>query len=142
MALADVRVKLSGIVAGDGRSGRPADLTEFNADMTALIRETISSAAEIGSVDHLGAGFAVVHRGEAGLWLLLHLWLAGGIATQTVWRSDLGGTPEFHRADPTLMACVWELAVIDFERRAWMETVMSGASLETYMQRRLPRGDV
>jgi hypothetical protein len=45
-------------------------------------------------------------------------------------------------AQPLLMACVWELGIIDFERRAWMETVMSGQSTADYLTRILPRGTV
>ena len=36
--------------------------------------------------------------------------------------------------------CVWELAIVDFERRAWIEDVLSnpdGPDLERYLGRRL-----
>jgi hypothetical protein len=35
------------------------------------------------------------------------------------------------------MACVWELEIIDFERRAWLEDVLKGADVERYLSRRL-----
>ncbi|GGA90293.1 hypothetical protein GCM10011491_17740 [Brucella endophytica] len=106
-------------------------------------KATIAGAAyRLTATRHLGAGFAILHRGEEGLWLLLHWWLEGGIATQIVWRSDLDGEPEFVPAEPLLMACVWELGIIDFERRAWMETVMSGKPVADYLTRTMPRGTV
>ncbi len=36
--------------------------------------------------------------------------------------------------------CVWELGIIDFERRAWLEDVLAnpaGPDLERYLSRRL-----
>jgi len=39
------------------------------------------------------------------------------------------------------MACVWELVVIDFERRAWIEhTMKNEGSVEDYMAAHLPAG--
>jgi hypothetical protein len=37
----------------------------------------------------------------------------------------------------TGMACVWELEVIDFERRAWLEDVLIGEDLPAYLERAL-----
>ncbi|MBN9045175.1 MAG: hypothetical protein J0H18_05830 [Rhizobiales bacterium] len=106
-------------------------------------RRQIEGAAErLATLPHQEAGFAILHQGEESLWLLLHWWLEGGIATQMLWRSDLGDEADFVPAQPLLMACVWELGIIDFERRAWMETAMSGKSVADYLARTLPRGTV
>ena len=35
------------------------------------------------------------------------------------------------------MACVWELEVIDFERRAFLEDVLKRGDVEGYLQRAL-----
>ena len=37
----------------------------------------------------------------------------------------------------TGMACVWELEVIDFERRAWLEDVLIGDDVDAYLERAL-----
>ncbi|PYE86371.1 hypothetical protein [Phyllobacterium leguminum] len=105
----------------------------------ALIETT---GEKLAQTRHLGAGFAILHQGQEGLWLLLHWWLEGGIATQIIWRSDLDAEPKFLPADPLLTACVWELGIIDFERRAWMETAMSGKPIADYLTRTMPRGTV
>ena len=39
--------------------------------------------------------------------------------------------------DDTGMACVWELEVIDFERRAWLRDVLEDDDLEAYLGRAL-----
>lgn len=90
----------------------------------------------------LGAGFAILHVGDEGVWLLLQLWLTGGIASRHLWRADIDTPARFEQAPDHLMACVWELAIIDFERRAWIQTAMSGQSLDAYFQYRLPRETV
>ncbi|GAA5539632.1 hypothetical protein D8666_06555 [Ochrobactrum soli] len=105
-------------------------------------RQIANAAARLEALPHLDAGFAILHQGEESLWLLLHWWLEGGIATEMLWQSELGDEIEFMPAQPLLMACVWELGIIDFERRAWMETAMSGKPIADYLARTLPRGTV
>lgn len=100
------------------------------------------SAKLVHRSDHMGAGFAIVHAGEEALWLLLHHWTDGGIATHRLWRAPLGTEAPFQPVVSDAMACVWELAVIDFERRAWMTTVMSGKPLSDYLALTLPNGTV
>lgn len=84
-----------------------------------------AGAGEVAETDHQGLGFTILHRGEEGIWLLLHWWLKGSILGQLLWRADLAGHPEFQRRDRPLMACVWELALIDHERRCWTHTMMT-----------------
>ena len=35
------------------------------------------------------------------------------------------------------MSCVWELEVIDFERRAWLEDVLIDEDVSAYLERAL-----
>jgi len=114
-----------------------ADGAQIDADTFAAAEAVIRAAAgTMAATDHRGAGFAILHEGEEGRWLLLHWWLGGGIATRLLWRADLVPHAAFVEADPLLMACVWELGVIDFERRAWMRTVMSGRPVSDYIDDR------
>lgn len=123
-----VAVKLSAIFA----EGKKISEAVFEAAKGKIAE----AKGEIERTPHQGAGFAILHEGEEGRWLMLHWWVAGGIATQKLWRADLApGTP-FIEADPLLMACVWELGLIDFERRAWIDTVMSGKTVSDYIERR------
>jgi uncharacterized protein involved in tolerance to divalent cations len=126
-------IKLNGISAG-----KRLDASLFDR----AARRIRDAARELPASAHQGAGFAILHEGEEGRWLLLHWWLGGGILTNRLWRADLVEDAEFVEADPLLMACVWELGVIDFERRAWMRTVMAGATVDDYIADRLPEGTV
>ncbi|TDH39373.1 hypothetical protein E2A64_01560 [Pseudohoeflea suaedae] len=95
------------------------------------------SALKFCETAQLGAGFAILHVGEEAVWLLLHFWLPGGIVSRHLWYTEIG-THEFKPAPDHLMACLWELAVIDFERRAWMETALAGRPISEYFSRTLP----
>jgi hypothetical protein len=96
----------------------------------------------LAATPHIGAGFAILHRGEEANWLLLLWWTEGGTATRKLWRGDLDDGESFKAVDPLYMACVWELGIVDFERRAWMETAMSGRPIAEYLALTLPRGTV
>ncbi len=126
------RIKLNGISA----VGAP-DFAEDVLDAAiAVLRQAEAPAG------HFGAGFAVLHCGEEAWWLLLHWWLPGGIASHGLWRAALGATPVFSPVPPGVLACVWELGAIEFERRAFMETAMAGAPLADYFASTMPRSTV
>nr|WP_272213343.1 hypothetical protein [Marinicella sp. W31]MDC2879295.1 hypothetical protein [Marinicella sp. W31] len=128
-----------GLVKLNGISTSP-ELDFSDAELEAAV-----AVVETAKTDraHLNAGFAVLHRGEDGLWLLLHWWLEGGIASHAMWQAELGdGSPRFSPVPAGVLACVWELGVIDFERKAFMDTALSGAPLTDYFASRMPRSTV
>ena len=69
-----------------------------------------------------GLGFAIIHEGEDGTWLLLDWWAHGGILCQ---RLSLSCGAGFAPVEPRpLMACVWELPILSHERDAWVTHMM------------------
>lgn len=71
-----------------------------------------------------GVGFVIVHEGEEGDWVLLDWWTAD-LLRHRAFRSS-SGAAEFTAVPPgEPAACVWELAVIDHERRAWIRHVLA-----------------
>ena len=74
--------------------------------------------------DDDGLGFVIIHPGELGVSVLLHWWIQGSVLCQhierTLWRSD---TP-MDTASRPVIACVWELGLIDAEQRIWRDTMM------------------
>lgn len=129
-----VAIKLNAIVA----EGKEISDAVFEKAASQIA----SFGSEIAATNHQGAGFAILHEGEEGRWLLLHWWLDGGIVTRKLWRADLIEGSDFADTDPLLMACVWELGIVDFERRAWMRTMMSGGSIPDYLNDRFAEGSV
>jgi hypothetical protein len=102
-----------------------------------LVAESVPELAESGGY---GAGFVILHRGDVGMWLLVHWWLPGGLLAELLWGAPLSEPAALAPYDRPSMANVWELAIIDFERRAWIATAMAGGSLEDYLSRVRPAG--
>lgn len=96
---------------------------------------------EAAGYNHYQVGFVILHQGVAGNWLLLHWWADNDICCRVLSRAPLELPERFEIHAGAVMACVWELAVIEFERRAWIEKVLCpGGSIDTYLQMRLPAG--
>lgn len=74
------------------------------------------------------AGFLIVHEGRDGVWTLFNWWLGGGILQSITFFTPFDAPHEFRSLSADgFMACVWELAVIDFERAQWVENVLQKA---------------
>lgn len=86
-----------------------------------------------------GVGFVGAHDARGGCYVFVDWW-AG--ENELHHHPFLGPSPaELHRArlDESI-ACVWDLAVIDFERRAWLEAVLKnpeGPDLDAYLNARM-----
>ena len=68
-------------------------------------------------------GFVLVHRGEEALWVIVGWW-GLDIMYHRLFRADLGSTALSRVGPDGPVGCVWELHVVDHERRAWVEHVM------------------
>jgi len=53
----------------------------------------------------------------------VHWWSGGGILHGITFEANLDST-DFSRAEPTVIACVWEQVVITHERKAWVRHMM------------------
>jgi hypothetical protein len=89
---------------------------------------------------HYSVGFVILHHGSIAKSLLTQWWTNECVCLQYVAQSEFAGTPKFEPAKQDLMACAYELVAIDFERRAWVSTVMSGKPMEAYLGSWLPDG--
>lgn len=104
-----------------------------------LIETTRALAAEsLPAVDesHHGAAFAIAH--DARWPIALIYWWENDNEIHS--RIYAGAEPTaLSPVGPTAMGCVWELGVVEFERRAWIEHVIgnpAGPDLDAYMARR------
>jgi hypothetical protein len=96
--------------------------------------------ARMDATPHYSVGFVVLHHGSSAKWLLTQWWTDDCICRQHVAKAELAGPPKFAPAKADLMACAYELVTIDFERRAWVSTVMSGRPMADYLNEWLPDG--
>lgn len=70
--------------------------------------------------------FLIVHEGRDGVWTLINWWIEGGLLQSTTFYTGDEGPDDFTlRPTAGSLACVWELAVIAFERERWVQRVLS-----------------
>jgi hypothetical protein len=82
-------------------------------------------------------GFTIAHDAATAGLGLVYWWANDNEIHQRVFASPLDDPGALEPADGTGMACVWELEVIDFERRAWLGDVLRGGDTELYLSRAL-----
>lgn len=106
------------------------DAEGANAPPAALLSEAWRTVASIlpdamateGGAE--GAAFCILHRGQQGTWLLMDWWAHADIICQRLARADVGDDLFEPMDDRPLLACVWELEVIEQERLAWIAHMM------------------
>lgn len=85
--------------------------------------------APTDAADH-GLGFAIVHLARDGDYLLLSQWLDANMLQHYVYKCVVDNC-QFANieslAETGIIACVWELEIMKFERDAWVRTMLSAA---------------
>ena len=87
------------------------------------VRRYARACPHVWTIDDSAYGHIIVHRGTEATWLLVHWWIGGGILRGLMARSPVGAW-SFEPTDASLVGCVWELKVVEHERRAWMRHMM------------------
>jgi hypothetical protein len=119
----DGRLKHYGIAAR-GDTPRP--------ELQAATRGAAESVVPDGAY-----GFTIAHDANfAGLGIV-YWWAEENEVHVRHFHSPLDDPGALEPYDHTSMACVWELEVIDFERRAWLEDVLKRDDAEAYLERTL-----
>jgi hypothetical protein len=94
--------------------------------------------------DRYGIGFVTLHDAGDYCFALYDWWAGENEVHQRLYSAPLD-SPETLRPHPTpAIACVWELTVIDHERRAWLRHVLArpeGPDVAAYLRDRF-EGDV
>jgi hypothetical protein len=114
----DWRVKAYGLARAD-RPPRRALVDEARS----VVADALPDPAE--TEDRYGVGFAIVHEGTDGDYVLVDHWFSENMLRNQVywrraqepalWPAPAGG--------PTV--CVWELAILAHERQAWIDEVLA-----------------
>ena len=109
-----------------------------------LVEESVWKATEVLPKDpraegREGVGFVTVHDGSTCAFSMIYWWHGVNELHQRLYVSPLDDPKAMTPIDPQPAGCVWELEVVDFERRAWLEDVLknpSGPDIEAYLSRR------
>jgi hypothetical protein len=106
------------------RSGTETISNEMLRNARAYIELTLPAIRQQEGPDH-GLGYVILHAGEMGNWLLIHWWAFEDIAMRMLASADIGKTQFKSEDHRRFHACVWEHVIIDHERNAWVETMMT-----------------
>ena len=105
-----------------------------------LVEATIARAEkvlpDIGP-DRPGIGFVIAHDAAAIGIALIYWWAAANELHQRVFTSPIEKPAALEPVPHPAAGCVWELGIIDFERRAWIEDVLKKGDIELYLGREL-----
>jgi len=84
-------------------------------------------------------GFTIAHEGKSAAMALVYWWAEENEIHRRGYAAPLplDSAAELRQLTDTGMACVWELEIIDFERRAWLEDVLIGDDVDAYLERAL-----
>lgn len=127
------RLKLYGIATA-GNEPRE-ELVAATRDLAAAILPRPAVSA-----DRYGVGFATAHDAASSCIALVYWWQSANELHQRIYVSRQDDPSALTQVANQPAGCVWELAVVDFERRAWLQDVLanpSGPDLERYLERRL-----
>jgi hypothetical protein len=131
--LGDWRMKVYGIAARPGHDARP-ELVEATVD---LARQWLPQPALGG--ERTGIGFVIAHDAMAASIGIVYWWQSVNELHQRSFIGPLEDPKKMERIVHPGAGCVYELGIIDFERRAWLEDVLAnpaGPDLERYLGRR------
>jgi hypothetical protein len=117
------RLKHYGIGVGD-EAARP--------ELAAAVK---AAAADVVPGDT--AGFTIAHDARFGALGIVYWWANENELHARMFAAPREDPGALEPADGTGLACVWELEVIDFERRAWLEDVLKDGDVERYLGRSL-----
>lgn len=129
-ATADWTLKLYG-VAAHGDVPRPVLVEAMRTEIDARLPSP--ATAELRH----GVGFAIAHDAADLGFVLIDWWYGRNEIHQIVLSTKLDDPGRLAPHPLPAVGCVWELSVVDFERRAWLRHVLASAdgqpSLEDYM---------
>ena len=103
-------------------------LKEVTDDMLSLAkafveRDVLERVAAMG--DSNGLGFVIIHPGDLGLTVSAHWWAQGSVLCQHIYRREYSSDEAMDTVTRPVVACVWELALINAEQETWRQTMMT-----------------
>ena len=87
-------------------------------------------------------GFTIAHDARSAGLGLVYWWANENEIHGRFFGSPLDEPSNLTEFQDTGLACVWEMEVLDFERRAWLEHVLKRGDREAYMAATAPEATI
>jgi hypothetical protein len=104
--------------------------------------EATVEAARGALPDGGGTAFVIAHDANAAGLGLVYWWANENEIHGRFFVSPLEEPAAMEEHNGTGLACVWEMEVLDFERRAWLEHVLKRGDTEAYMAATAPEATI
>lgn len=101
-----------------------ADAEIVSAEIVQTGRNTAVEVFTHQPANSYGLGYVIFHEGAVATWLLLDWWADEIQLRHQLFKANTVRAPVFERVTTDLVACVWELAIVAFERQAWIDTML------------------
>jgi hypothetical protein len=127
----DWRLKVYGI-ATPGRAPR-AELVAAAVKLAGVVLPEPAVSDE-----RYGVGVVIAHDAATYCFALLYWWQSANELHQRVYAAPRDRPQALTKLSDPAAGCVWELSVLDFERRAWIEDVLAnphGPDIDRYLTR-------
>ncbi len=111
-------------------------------DARAEFVDATVEAARGALPDGGGTGFVIAHDAHGAGLGLVYWWANDNEIHMRTFASPIDDPAKLEPFSSTGMACVWELEIIDFERRAWLEHVLKADDVDAYMAATAPDAEV
>ena len=117
-----------------GREGRVKHygIGDARPALAAATRRVAADAIPAGA-----PGFTIAHDAATAALAIVYWWANGNEIHARYFAAPTEVPGALAPLHDTGMACVWELEVIDFERRAWLHDVLEDGDLDAYLARSL-----
>jgi hypothetical protein len=82
-------------------------------------------------------GFTIAHDAKSSALGLVYWWANDNELHARLYGAPLDDPANLAPYEGNGISCVWELEVLDFERRAWLEDVLVDGDVDAYLERAL-----
>lgn len=98
--------------------------------------------AELTRQPHYKVATLIIHEGRDGCFAIISWWTGENMLQLFAYIADEKLPDQFHLiSDKGIVSCVWEMAILWFERNAWVEKVLmqpeNPDALNQYLQEQL-----
>ena len=125
------RLKCYGISCRGDTPGQ--DLIEA---VGALAGTALPSGA--GDEGRHAVGFAIAHDGLLGRWAMYFWWSHSVWFHHTLFHSPVDAKLRLRPVTGDLIACIYEMSIIEWERQAWIAHALTAHDIGGYMTARMP----
>ena len=124
----------------DGRLKHYGIARRDRAPRRELVAATRRAALDVVPPDAIG--FTIAHDAATAGLGLVYWWANENEIHCRAFAAPRDDPGALEPADGTGLACVWELEVIDFERRAWLRDVLQDDDEQRYLARALEQVEI